>query len=276
MDSRFRRCTNYVRNNFDEMAILAAFVSIANDSNVGPLSRDESFVLSAIRRSSNRFSDASIEEIGEMLREYDPSQMPGLVNNVKGILFELEFVEIENSNGDSIFAYQFEETNYPAYDIQLIDQETGQIEEIQLKATDSASYVQSWMDEHGDNIVVTDEVAERMGLQGVGVSNDELEVRVEDFVAKLQELDDRTLEYVLGSLGAISLALSLILVFRQYMNNQISKDQFLFLSAQIAGRRIAKYSLIAVALSLPGLNFLTAVGLAMNLIIRGKHALEQV
>ena len=276
MDSRFHRCTTYVRNNFDEMAILAAFVSIANDTSGGSLSRDESFVLSAIRRSSNRFGDASIEEIGEMLREYDPSQIPGLVNNVKGILFELEFVEIENSDGDSIFAYQFEETNHPTYDIQLINQETGQIEEIQLKATDSASYVQSWMDEHGDNIVVTDEVAERMGLQGVGVSNDELEVRVEDFVAKLQELDDRTLEYVLGSLGAISLALSLILVFRQYMNNQISKDQFLFLSAQIAGKRIAKYSLIAVALSLPGLNFLTAVGLAMNLIIRGKHALEQI
>ena len=101
MDSRFRRCTNYVRNNFDEMAILAAFVSIANDASGGSLSRDESFVLSAIRRSSNRFSDASIEEIGEMLRGYDPAQIPGLVNNVKGILFELEFVEIENSDGCS-------------------------------------------------------------------------------------------------------------------------------------------------------------------------------
>ena len=276
MDSRFLRCTNYVRNNFDEMAILAAFVSIANDARGGSLSRDESFVLSAIRRSSNRFSDASIEEIGEMLRGYDPAQIPGLVNNVKGILFELEFVEIENSDGDSIFAYQFEETNHPTYDIQLINQETGHIEEIQLKATDSTSYVQSWMDEHGDSIVVTDEVAEQMGLEGVGISNDELEVRVEDFVAKLQELDDHTLEHVLGSLGAVSLAISLVLVFRQYINKQITKDQLLFLSAQIAGKRIVKYSLIAVALSLPGLNFMTAVGLAMNLIIRGKQTLEKI
>jgi len=265
-----------VRNNFDEMAILAAFVSIANDSSGGSLSRDESFVLSAIRRSSNRFSDASIEEIGEMLREYEPSQIPGLVNNVKGILFELEFVEIENSDGDSIFAYQFEETNHPTYDVQLINQETGQIEEIQLKATDSSSYVRSWMEEHGDNIVVTDEVAEQMGLEGVGISNNELEVRVEDFVEKLKELDENTLEYVLGSLGAVSLGLSLLLLFRQYRNNEISKDQFLFLSAQIAGRRIVKYSLISVALSLPGLNFLTAVGLAMNLIVRGKQTLEKI
>ena len=43
------------------------------------------------------------------------------------------------------------------------------------------------MDEHGDNIVVTDEVAEKLGLEGVGISNDELEVKVEDFLDKVKD-----------------------------------------------------------------------------------------
>ena len=123
-----------------------------------------------------------------------------MVNNVKGILFELEYVEIENSDGDSIFAYQFEQTNYPTYDVQLIDEQTGEIAEIQLKATNSASYVKSWMDEHGDNIVVTDEVAEELGLEGVGISNEELEVKVEDFVEKIKDVEEESLVPMLGNI----------------------------------------------------------------------------
>ena len=72
----------------------------------------------------------------------------------------------------------------------------------------------------------------------------------------------------------MSLGISLLQLFRQYINGEISKGQFLSLSARISGGRIVKYSLIAVALSLPGINFLTAVGLAMNLIIRGKETIE--
>ena len=224
-------------------------------------------VLSALRRSSGNFADASIKDIAEILRDYNPSQVAGLVNNVKGILFELEFVQIENSNGDSIFAYQFENTNHPAYDIQLINQQTGSIEQLQLKATGNLSYVRSWIDEHGDNIVVTDEIAERLGFDPVGISNNQLEVRVESFIEKLKGLDEITLDYVLGSLGTVSLGITLLNLFNQFIKGEISKDQFLFLSAR-TWEKIVKYSLIAVALSLPGINFVTSVGLAMNLIIR--------
>ena len=172
---QFKRLTNYVRNNFDEGAILSSLISIAAKGGERSLTSDESIVLAALRRSAKKFEDASVEEIGEILNSYDDNQIPGLVNNVKGILFELEYVEIENSDGDSIFAYQFEQTNYPTYDVQLIDEQTGGIEEIQLKATSSASYVKNWMDEHGENIVVTDEVAEELGLDVVGINNEELE-----------------------------------------------------------------------------------------------------
>ena len=152
------------------------------------------------------------------------NQIPGLVNNVKGILFELEFVEIENNDGDSIFAYQFEQTNYPTYDIQLIDEQTGAIEEIQLKATSSASYVKNWMDEHGENIVVTDEVAEELGLDVVGINNEELEVRVEDFIDKMKDVDENSITPMLGNIGTISLAISLVFLVKKWMSGEIKRE----------------------------------------------------
>ena len=274
-DNKFRRLTNYVQNNFDALAILTSLISLAKKGGEGSLTTDESIVLAALRRSAKKFEDASLEEIGEIVGSYNEDQIPGLVNNVKGILFELEFVEIENYDGDSIFAYQFEQTNYPTYDVQLVNEETGEIAEIQLKATNSSSYVKSWMDDHGDNIVVTDEVAQELGLEGVGISNQELEVRVEDFIEKVQEVEEESLLPILGNIGTISLAISLVFLVRRWTNGEIQRDEFMRMSALIAGRKVVKFSIIAVALTIPGINFVTAVGLATSLIVQGKRSFDQ-
>ena len=273
---QFKRLTNYVRNNFDEGAILSSLISIAAKGGERSLTSDESIVLAALRRSAKKFEYASVEEIGEILNSYDDNQIPGLVNNVKGILFELEYVEIENSDGDSIFAYQFEQTNYPTYDVQLIDEQTGEIAEIQLKATNSASYVKSWMDEHGDNIVVTDEVAEELGLEGVGISNEELEVKVEDFLEKIKDVEEESLVPMLGNIGTISLAISLVFLVKKWINREIKREEFLKTAALITGKKVVKFSIIAVALTIPGLNFVTAVGLATSLIVQGKRTFDQI
>ena len=274
-NNKFKRLTNYVQNNFDEGAILSSLISLALKGGEANLTTDESIVLAALRRSAKKFEDASLEEIGELVSSYNEDQIPGLVNNVKGILFELEFVEIENHDGDSVFAYQFEQTNYPTYDVQLVNEETGEIAEIQLKATNSSSYVKSWMDEHGENIVVTDEVAQELGLEGVGISNQELEVRVEDFIDKIQEVEEESLLPILGNIGTISLAISLVFLVKQWTNGEIKRDEFMRMSALIAGRKVVKFSIIAVALSIPGINFVTAVGLATSLIVQGKRSFDQ-
>ena len=272
---KVRRITDYVRDNLDEAAIISALVAIALKGGED-LSSEEYVVLAALRRSAGKFQDASIEEISSMLSEYDESQIPGLVNNVKGILFELEFIEIENNDGDSIFAYQFENTNHPAYDIQLLNEETGEISELQLKATDSTAYVQEWIDEHGGNIVVTEEVAERMGLSGIGIENQELEVRVEDFIDKLKDLQENEDAFtpILGKIGTISLAISLVALVAQYQSKRISRSEFGRLSAMMIGKKVVKFSVLAVALSIPGINFVTTVALAANLVIQGKKTLD--
>ncbi len=276
MKGKLKKLTNYVRNNFDEGAILTALISIAANGGQKNLTSNESIILAALRRSAKKFEDASIEEIGEILDSYDENQIPGLVNNVKGILFELEFVEIENNDGDSIFAYQFEQTNYPTYDIQLIDEQTGAIEEIQLKATSSASYVKNWMDEHGENIVVTDEVAEELGLDVVGINNEELEVRVEDFIDKMKDVDENSITPMLGNIGTISLAISLVFLVKKWMSGEIKREEFLKTSALITGKKVVKFSIIAMALTIPGINFITAVGLATSLIVQGKRTFDRV
>ena len=276
MKSELKKLTNYVRNNFDEGAILTALISIAANGGGKNLTSDESIILAALRRSAKKFEDASLEEIGEILNSYDESQIPGLVNNVKGILFELEFVEIENNDGDSIFAYQFEQTNYPTYDVQLIDEQTGGIEEIQLKATSSASYVKNWMDEHGENIVATDEVAEELGLDVLGINNEELEVRVEDFIDKMKDVDENSITPMLGNIGTISLAISLVFLVKKWMSGEIKREEFLKTSALITGKKVVKFSIIAMALTIPGINFITAVGLATSLIVQGKRTLDQI
>jgi len=276
MRGKLKKLTNYVRNNFDEGAILTALISIAANGGENNLTSNESIILAALRRSAKKFEDASIEEIGEILDSYDENQIPGLVKNVKGILFELEFVEIENNDGDSIFAYQFEQTNYPTYDIQLIDEQTGAIEEIQLKATSSASYVKNWMDEHGENIVVTDEVAEELGLDVVGINNEELEVRVEDFIDKIKDVDENAITPMLVNVGTISLAISLVFLVKKWMSGEIKREEFLKTSALITGKKVVKFSIIAMALTIPGINFITAVGLATSLIVQGKRTLDQI
>tara|TARA_S200000501_G_scaffold38034_1_gene31303 strand:- start:1108 stop:1938 length:831 start_codon:yes stop_codon:yes gene_type:complete len=276
MKGKLKKLTNYVRNNFDQGAILTALISIAANGGDKNLTSDESIILAALRRSAKKFEDASLEEIGEILNSYDENQIPGLVNNVKGILFELEFVEIENNDGDSIFAYQFEQTNYPTYDIQLIDEQTGGIDEIQLKATSSASYVKNWMDEHGENIVVTDEVAEELGLDVVGINNEELEVRVEDFIDKMKDVDENSITPMLGNIGTISLAISLVFLVKKWMSGEIKREEFLKTSALITGKKVVKFSIIAMALTIPGINFITAVGLATSLIVQGKRTFDRV
>ena len=51
-------------------------------------------VVSALRRSSPEWN-LDINEISNKLKQYTPDQIYGLVNNIKGILHEIEFQIIE-------------------------------------------------------------------------------------------------------------------------------------------------------------------------------------
>jgi len=274
---RIKRLTSYVRDNFDELAIVSSLGAIASKKGLFSLSTDESLVLTALRRSSNQFKEIPLDQIGRVIDDYSSEQMRGLINNVKGILFELEYLKIENNDDDNIIAYQFENTNHPGYDISLIDKETGDVvDELQLKATDDIPYVNEWIEKYGtDNIIVTDETAEMLGLESTGITNQGLEVRVEDFLDKLTSIDNASLETIVSNIGFVSIAISVVGLARKWSIGEISREKFLEMATIMTGLKIIKLSCLLLALSIPGLQIVTAIALTSSMILRGKGELEK-
>jgi DNA-binding NarL/FixJ family response regulator len=114
-------------------------------------------VFDAVRRGYNELGEASNADIENYFAEINPEAMVGHISNIKGILFELQYVEKLDAVG--IHAEVFEAANHPAVDIAIF--EGGEVvKELQLKATESVAYVNTTLEQYPDiPIVVTTEVA---------------------------------------------------------------------------------------------------------------------
>jgi hypothetical protein len=260
--------SSYISRRFDEAAILATLGKVAFTPNPSLLEEDFA-VLAALRRSSSDW-DLSVPETAERLTSYDDSQIGGLVNNVKGILHEMEFQRLENEDGDSVIAALFPDTNHRTVDVQMLDQETGAAWEVQLKATDSMSTIVTWMDSNPDTeILVTEELSERMDLPSSGLSNEDLTMRVEDFVDRMVELGgepEETLWDYFPPLVAASAGIIVFELWRRYRSGQISTEQFKTLTIRTLGLKTVKYGAIFAALAVPGLNLVVGAYLLGSLI----------
>lgn len=136
-------------------------------------------VFDAVRRGYGELEEVSDEEIVEYFSAVESEEMTGHVSNVKGILFEQEVQD--SLSADGVESNIFEATNHPDTDIQILaDGEV--IEELQLKATDSTSYINETLAENPDiQIVATTEVASELSNEEVidsGISNTVLEETV--------------------------------------------------------------------------------------------------
>jgi hypothetical protein len=253
------RIREIVRRRWDELGIAAVLGDFYTS---GDIDAENSYVLTALRRSRSDLSGATREQLRDYLRSLDDDQLPGLVNNVKGIAHEVWYVEAENADGDSVAAYMFEETNHPDYDVVLVDEATGDELELQLKATDSAEYVTDAVDELGaERVVVTEELADELGLESTGISNEQLTTDVEHLVDVMVDSPDLW-DYV-PALSAWSLALLVVSLTRRYRRKEIDAQQYRRMLTKFGGLRVLKMVLITAALSVPGLNI--AVGAALFL-----------
>lgn len=266
----------YVRRNFDEAAILAVAAKLAFESDP-TFSESELATIAAMQRAHPHAGDTP-EELGVWLADMDDNQIDGVVNNTKGVLHEMEFVRIENSDGDSVHAALFQSTNHPGFDVRFVDHSTGETWQAQLKATDSNVYVQEWVDAHpGGEILVTDELADAMGLQSSGVSNDAITARTEDVVDRLLEASDQDeLWSYFPGLTAVSVALVVWSLFGRYRRGEISLQRFKWLAAKATGMKAAKLGLLVLAMSIPGLNVATGAALVMALLFSGASAVRDI
>ncbi|MEZ8465424.1 hypothetical protein AB6D04_14280 [Vibrio splendidus] len=148
----------------------------------------QSSVFDAVRRGYNELELASNDEILDYFADVNPDAMSGHVSNIKGIVFEQEVVAA--LNGQGMDAMLFEATNHPVSDIALMSD--GDIAaEVQLKATDSAAYINETLAENPDiPIIVTSEVAN--GFDSTMVIDSEI-----DNVA----LGDTVSEVLTGEIG---------------------------------------------------------------------------
>ncbi len=118
---------------------------------------EEQEVFEAVRRGYNDLSDATDNEVIDYFADIDDESWTGHMSNIKGILFEQEYVDKLGDEG--VEAALFEHTNHPDTDIQIFE-DGSVVEELQLKATDSVSYISSTLTENPDiAIVATTEVA---------------------------------------------------------------------------------------------------------------------
>ena len=253
---------------FDEAAIIAALAKVAFSSQ--SLEEIDYGVLAALQRSSPEWN-LPLDQVSKKLNDYDEDQITGLVSNVKGILHEMEFQVLENSDGDSVFAALFPETNHQSVDVQLFDKATNESWEIQLKATENPGLISSWMESNPDTeILVTEEIAERMNLKPSGLSNDELTIRVEEFVDRMQELDANTNESVWNYFPLLPILSSGIIAFelwRRYRQGAMTLEQFQSLTLKMLGIKAAKYVTLMSALSVPGLNIAVGTYLLASLVM---------
>lgn len=267
---------HYIRRNFDEAAILAVAAKLAFEDSP-EFSESELATIAAMQRAHPQAGDTP-EELGRWLAEMDEDQINGVVNNTKGVLHEMEFVRLENEDGDSVHAALFESTNHAGYDVQFIDSQTGAVWQVQMKATDDASYVQDWMEAHPDGeIVVTEELATEMGLPSSGQTNEELTVRTEDLVDRLITIseEDSVWDYFPG-LATASVAIVVWELWQRYRRGEISLQQFKWMAAKATGLKAGKLALLSLALMTPGLNVATAAALVVKLIYTGAEAIRAV
>lgn len=180
----------------------------------------------------------------------------------------MEFVRIENTDGDVIYASLYPDTNHPGFDVQLFDETSGRHWPVQLKATDDVAYVQRWLDQHPDGeILVTNELADRLGLEGSGVENGQLTTQVEEFVDQLMAYGDtESLSSYFPALAVVSSALVIWELWQRYRRDEISYSSFRLLALMATGGKVAKIGVLVAAMSIPGLNVVVGTALVARLI----------
>ena len=251
-----KRGNKFFIKSIEKATILAIFTKVKLGES---LTLYDKLVMESFQRYSPKLQDE--ETLREYLNGLSDSQLQGVVSNVKGILHEIEFAARENNDFDSVRAALFQDTNHEGFDIQLFDKSTGESWEVQLKATDSAPYVEEWLENNNGDLYVTEELASKYGFESSGFSNEELTKRVEEFINhSINEGDKFNISMFEYFPGVTSLAIG-IMIWQLYVrknNKEISEEQFKELLVKHTGEKLIKITAIMTLLSIPGLNIATA------------------
>ena len=213
-------------------AAMAYLISGNHDKLQGPFG--EVFIKAIRLRWSSQFGeDTSIEDIADKFRDYDADQIDGVINTVKGKMFEILVTEQENLDGDNWSARMHSDETFPGSDIIFTDVETGESIEVSLKAvaTDNSSIIEHALSRYPDvPIMTTDEMAELFGdderVFGSQILHENLDAITKE---KFDELVDRigkvdAQKVIIGgvSMGLMAAMWSFVMA---YLKGRISSEQ---------------------------------------------------
>ena len=191
--------------------------------------------IQSIRDRWPKLEDASIVEIAEFMKEeYSDGAIPGVINQIKGKLFENLTVAHENADGDEWRAFLHEDESYPGSDMIMENTETGETIELSLKATENLNYIESSLLKYPEfPILTTSEIPEEYPDLEMVIASDFSHREIKEITeSNFEELVDNLTPFSrLSGASAVSFGVAGATVFSlwpfvvAYKRNKISLEQ---------------------------------------------------
>ena len=186
-----------------------------------------------LRWSAQLGPEASIHEIAEHFRHYDPDSLAGAANTIKGKMFELMVAESNDIYRDNWNASLHTDESFPGSDIVFTGDDGAQRVEVSLKAVgaENSHLVESALQRYPDvPIMTTDEVAAIFEDNGMvspsGIKHEDLATMTDEMIDQLiQEISpiSATEVAVAGvTLGTVAALWPFVLAF---LRRNISQEQ---------------------------------------------------
>ena len=260
----------FVQKNIDELAVISVISKLRSGEKI--VTEEETVILEAMIRSSNKITDLdSAINFAKTTAAKGADSLMGAANNIKGIAHELIYIKTENEDGDSIFAFMPEDTNHPQFDVLTINNATGEQKWEQLKTTTNPENINSWIEKYPGSegsLKVNIEMADKLGFENTGISDKELTIDVNNFLDKLIQMDENALTQIIETSPPLTIIAASFVVYglyKRYQQDEISKKQFISMSAKITGIKAAKIVMLLSLLALPGIGQVVAVYLISSL-----------
>lgn len=230
-----------MRGDIFYMAAFAHMLAGRSNELQGPLGQ---FFMQAIRDTNPELTNAKDTEIAAYMQDrlgalsgtVDAEAYQGMESLVRGRMFELLVQESETWNGlgwsgKPQRGLLHEDFNHPGSDIVFTDMQSGEMIEVQIKATSSADYIESTLLRYPDTpIIVTSEVGEQFDgidiIQSSIFSNEELRaVTSENFDEMLNNVAPISTTDAVGVGGGAAIAATLWPFVAAYIRGLISRQQ---------------------------------------------------
>jgi hypothetical protein len=130
----------------------------------------------------------------------------------------------------------------------------------------------SWIDGHADgDILVTQELADEMGLPSSGLSNEQLTTDVEGFVDRMLGTHQSTdLWDFFPALSLVSVSMVVYELWKRKQRGDISSQQFQTLAAKATGLKVGKILALTALLTFPVVGQVTGAILVARLLLSAK------